>query len=71
MGSERTGGYFYNLELKNSWGAGLYLGNNGSGPGVNERVQNVSVADCVGQGIMLDTNKDSKVVGCIIWRVIN
>ena len=64
VGSQRTGGYFYNLELKNSWGAGLYLGNNGSGPGANERVQNVSAADCVGQGIMLDTNKDSKVVGC-------
>src|SRR5574344_638494 len=64
VGSERTGGYFYNLELRYSCGAGLYLGNNGSGPCANERVQNVSVVDCVGQGIMLDTNKDSKVVGC-------
>lgn len=68
VGSERHGGYFYNLVLKESWGAGLYLGNNGSGSGVNERVQNVSVEGCVGQGVMLDTCRNSKVVGCRAMR---
>ena len=67
VGSRRTNGIFENLEFKRSHGSGMYLGNNGSGPGENETVRNVVARDCLAEGIMLDTNKNSQVIDCQAW----
>ena len=64
VGSSRKNGVFKNLRFINSHGCGLYLGNNGSGPGVNERVENCYAQNCAAEGIMLDTNKNSSVDNC-------
>jgi hypothetical protein len=64
VGSQRSNGVFENLVFQNSHGAGMYLGNNGSGPGVNEVVRNVVARNCAAEGIMLDTNKNSQVIDC-------
>jgi hypothetical protein len=64
VGSQRSNGVFENLVFQNSHGAGMYLGNNGSGPGVNETVRNVVARNCAAEGIMLDTNHDSRVEDC-------
>ena len=68
VGSQRSNGVFENLELRNSHGAGMYLGNNGSGPGVNETVRNVIARNCRAEGIMLDTNRNSSVSDCQAWN---
>jgi hypothetical protein len=60
----RSNGVYENLEFRRSPGAGLYLGNNGSGPGTNETVRNVVARDCRAEGIMLDTNRNSRVEDC-------
>jgi len=39
VGSARRNGKYANLELRNSHGAGLYLGNNGGGSGTNELIR--------------------------------
>ena len=67
VGSKRSNGRFENLEFRNSHGAGMYLGNNGSGPGVNETVRNVTARNCAAEGIMLDTNRNSSVSDCQAW----
>ncbi len=64
VGSTRSGGKYPNLEFINSFGGGIYLGNNGSGFGSNEVVQNVIARNCVAEGIMLDTNHNSQVNNC-------
>jgi hypothetical protein len=64
VGSQRSNGVFENLVFQNSHGAGMYLGNNGSGPGTNETVRNVVARNCAAEGIMLDTNKNSQVIDC-------
>ena len=67
VGSQRSNGIFENLEFRNSHAAGMYLGNNGSGPGTNETVRNVIARNCAAEGIMLDTNKGSSVSDCQAW----
>lgn len=67
VGSDRKNGVYRDLELKNSFGSGMYLGNNGSGPGTNETVRNVVARNCAAEGIMLDTNKNSRVEDCQAW----
>lgn len=67
VGSSRKGGVYRDLELKNSFGTGLYLGNNGSGSGSNELVQNCIARNCADKGIMLDTCHNSLVVECEAW----
>lgn len=62
VGSQRSNGVFENLVFQNSHGAGMYLGNNGSGPGTNETVRNVVARNCAAEGIMLDTCHNSRVV---------
>lgn len=64
VGSRRSNGVFEHLEFKRSHAAGMYLGNNGSGPGERETVRNVVARNCLAEGIMLDTNKDSSVLDC-------
>ena len=62
VGSGRKNGKFENLEFRNSYGAGLYLGNNGEGNGgYNELVRGCVARNCAAAGIMLDTNHDSRV----------
>ncbi|MDD4483959.1 MAG: hypothetical protein PHD55_06300 [Methanoregula sp.] len=68
VGSQRSNGVFENLMFQNSHGAGMYLGNNGSGPGVNETVRNVVARNCAAEGIMLDTNRNSQVIDCQAWN---
>lgn len=67
VGSERRNGKYANLELRNSRGSGLYLGNNGSGSGTNELIQNCIARSCADKGIMLDTCQDSRVEDCQAW----
>mgnify|MGYP000911679125 FL=1 len=67
VGSQRSNGVFENLEFRNSHAAGMYLGNNGSGPGTNETVRNVIARNCRAEGIMLDTNKNSRVEDCAAY----
>ena len=68
VGSQRSNGVFENLVFQNSHGAGMYLGNNGSGPGTNETVRNVIARNCAAEGIMLDTNRNSSVSDCQAWN---
>ena len=68
VGSARKGGKYTNLEFKNSFGAGLYLGNNGSGSGSNELVRDCIARACADKGIMLDTCQDSRVEDCQAWQ---
>lgn len=64
VGSDRKNGVYRDLELKNSFGSGMYLGNNGSGAGSNELVEKVVARNCADKGIMLDTCHKSQVVDC-------
>lgn len=69
VGSERTDGYYHNLHLENSWGSGIYLGNNGAGnSGTNEIVYRVVARNCGAEGIILDTCHNSHVVDCESWQ---
>jgi hypothetical protein len=69
VGSERTNGKYYRLGLKNSWGSGIYLGNNGAGDsGTNEIVSQVVAQNCGAEGIILDTCHNSTVIDCEAWR---
>jgi hypothetical protein len=63
VGSKRKNGR-YRVRLINSSGAGLYLGNNGSDSGSNELVQGTVARNCIAAGIMLDTCKNSQILGC-------
>lgn len=68
VGSGRKNGVYRDLELKNSFGSGLYLGNNGSGSGSNELVWRCIARNCADKGIMLDTCHNSQVVDCEAWN---
>ena len=69
VGSERTNGLYYRLGLTNSWGSGIYLGNNGAGDsGTNEIVSQVVAQNCGAEGIILDTCHNSTVIDCEAWR---
>lgn len=68
VGSSRTNGNYLRLKFINSHGCGLYLGNNGSGVGVNEKVDSCYARNCAGAGIMLDTCKDSSVMNCSAYN---
>jgi hypothetical protein len=69
VGSERKNGLYYQLNLKNSWGSGLYLGNNGAGDsGTNEIVSTVVAQNCGAEGIILDTCHNSTVMDCAAWQ---
>lgn len=69
VGSERTNGLYYRLRLMNSWGSGIYLGNNGAGDsGTNEIVSQVVAQNCGAEGIILDTCHNSTVIDCAGWQ---
>jgi len=53
-GGERTGGKFFNLELKNSPNTGLYLGNNGSGWEAYAYLDNIYSHDNRQAGMVFD-----------------
>lgn len=67
VGSSRKCGVYRDLELKNSFGSGMYLGNNGSGSGSGELVERCVARNCADKGIMLDTCQDSRVIDCEAW----
>jgi hypothetical protein len=67
-GSPRSGGNYYNLEFKNSYGTGLYLGNNGMGSESHSSITNVVARDCSLEGILLDTAQDTVVSDCVFER---
>ena len=69
VGSERKNGNYHNLHLMNSWGSGIYLGNNGAGDsGTNEIVSDVVAYNCGAEGIILDTCHNSTVIDCFGWK---
>ena len=69
VGSERTNGKYHGLGLENSWGSGIYLGNNGAGDsGTNEIVSQVVAQNCGAEGIILDTCHNSTVIDCAAWQ---
>jgi len=68
VGSLRRGGKFHDLKLINSWGSGAYLGNNGSGPGDNEQVWKIFCQNCGAEGVILDTNSNSKLYDSESWK---
>jgi hypothetical protein len=69
VGSERTNGKYHGLGLENSWGSGIYLGNNGAGDsGTNEIVSQVVAQNCGAEGIILDTCHNSTVIDCEAWQ---
>ena len=69
VGSERKNGLYYQLRLMNSWGSGIYLGNNGAGDsGTNEIVSQVTAQNCGAEGIILDTCHNSTVIDCEAWQ---
>jgi len=56
-GGERTGGKFFNLELKNSPNTGLYLGNNGSGWEAYAYLDNIYSHDNRQAGMVFDNGE--------------
>lgn len=64
VGSERECGRYERLEFRNSYGSGLYLGNNGSGSGEMEMVAGCVARNCAAEGIILDTCRLSRVDDC-------
>ncbi len=68
VGSLRTNGNYHNLKLLNSWGSGIYLGNNGSGSGTDEIVSNIYSENCGAEAIMLDTCHNSQVRDSESWN---
>jgi hypothetical protein len=56
-GGERTGGKFFNLELKNSPNTGLYLGNNGSGWEAYAYLDNIYSHDNRQAGVVFDNGE--------------
>ena len=69
VGSERTNGKYHGLGLENSWGSGIYLGNNGAGDsGTNEIVSQVVAQNCGAEGIILDTCQNITVIDCAAWQ---
>jgi len=64
-GSARSGGKYYNLEFRNSYGTGLYLGNNGGGSESHSSITNVVARNCSLEGILLDTAQHTVVSDCV------
>jgi len=56
-GGERTGGKFFNLELRNSPNTGLYLGNNGSGWEAYAYLDNIYSHDNRQAGVVFDNGE--------------
>jgi len=56
-GGERTGGKFFNLELRNSPNTGLYLGNNGSGWEAYAYLDNIYSHDNRQAGMVFDNGE--------------
>jgi len=59
-GGERSGGKFFNLELKNSPNTGLYLGNNGSGWESYSYLDNIYTHDNLQAGMVFDNVEKTK-----------
>lgn len=57
---------FQRLWLKDSFGYGIYCGNNGSGPVTGLVINDVRITDCYKSGIMTDTASQVLINNCII-----
>lgn len=68
VGSLRTNGNYHDLKFINSWGSGIYLGNNGSGSGTDEIVSNIYSENCGAEAIILDTCHNSQVRDSESWN---
>jgi len=68
VGSLRTNGNYHDLKFINSWGSGIYLGNNGSGSGTDEIVSNTYSENCGAEAIILDTCHNSQVRDSESWN---
>jgi hypothetical protein len=57
---------FQRLWLKDSFGYGMYCGNNGNGPVTGLVINDVRITDCYKSGIMTDTASQVLINNCII-----
>lgn len=64
MRGRRANGLYQDLEFRNSYGTGLYLGNNGSGSEDLASVHNITAKNCAEAGVMFDTCSNSRVEDC-------
>lgn len=66
-GSVRSNEHYWNLELKDSFGYGLYIGNNGNGPASFVRIHDIYVHGCYKSGICTDTTTDLTIANSVIY----
>jgi hypothetical protein len=66
-GSIRTNEKILNVELKDSFGYGAYLGNNGSGPTKGVIISGIYAKNCYKSAICLDTTADVSISNSVIY----
>jgi len=66
-GSVRTNEKILNVELKDSFGFGAYLGNNGSGPAKGIIISGIYAKNCYKSAICLDTAADVSISNSVIY----
>jgi hypothetical protein len=65
-GGIRKNEVYENLEFRNSYGYGVYPGNNGSGPVDNLIIDNIIASNCYKSAICIDTAKNAVITNCVI-----
>ncbi len=65
-GSIRENEIYENLELVNSFGYGIYSGNNGSGPADRVIIKNIIAKNCHKSAICVDTVSNATISDCVI-----
>lgn len=66
-GSVRTNEKILNVELKDSFGFGAYIGNNGSGPAKGVIISGIYAKNCYKSAICLDTTADVSISNSVIY----
>lgn len=65
-GSIRSNESYWNLEIKNSFGYSIYIGNNGNGPANYVRMNHLYIHGSYKSGITTDTSTDLAISNCVI-----
>lgn len=65
-GSIRSNEFYWNLEIKNSFGYSIYVGNNGNGPANYVRMNDLYIHGSYKSGITTDTATDLAISNCVI-----
>lgn len=66
-GSIRSNESYWNLEIKDSFGYSIYVGNNGNGPANFVRMNNIYIHGSYKSGITTDTATDLAISNCVIY----